>query len=1597
MLLTIPSAFSRASERPAVLPVLQEYTQIPGVTEADIAAIKNIQKKYDTFTLATMPQNTELFTDEHGELKGYTAMLCEWLTEVFGIPFRPAFYDWPDMLSGLADHSIDFTGEMTATPERRTFLYMTDSIGERTIKIIRRSNSKKLSESTHDDPLRCCFLSGTTAYSVVEPYISNIEAIHAESLVEVLSLFAENKIDAFIVDGSAEAVFDHDSSIITEEFSPMIYSPVSLSTQNPDLIPIIELVQKVLDSDYRHIFADMYKQGYTEYLRRKLFIQLTPEERSYIQKYRSRGVSIPIVAESDNYPVAFYNRREGAWQGASYDILEEIGALTGLKFTPVNAPDTAWADLFLQLKTGKAAMVSDLMHTAERMGNYLWADEPHFANKYVLLSKAEYPDTNVSKIAHARVGLVKGSSYAEFFYERFPDHKNIIEYTDMFEVVDALERGEVDLLMGTRNVLLAITNYLEKPGFKANLTFMRAADSYYGFHINERELCSIISKAQRLVDTRSIVERWQRAFFDYKSALAREQLPLRIGLGVLLFFIMFLLVVLAIRNKRASAGLEATVRERTNELEIQTETNKALMDSNPFCSIMFDANANVLDCNLSAQDFFGIKGLEDSREKCLTTLSAMIPEYQPDGRKSVPFSERLKTTLEKGGCEFETNLVTPDRSLFFNIIMKRISYKHTHAIVTYMIDLTAQKEILFALKYHGTLLEALGSVANLLLMADVKDFDKTMYTSLDLIGRAASVDRVYIWRNHVGDDGRLYASQIFEWSPDVEPRWSNDALSSNVSFDDTLPFWKETLQKGQCLNALVKDTELQEWVQLLPQRVVSILLVPIFLQDKFWGFIGFDDCHKERVFSGTEENVLRICGFMTMVINDTIHNEVAMHLLAEREAALISAQVKTNFLANMSHEIRTPMNAILGMTELLLHESTSDSVLAHATDIHNACRGLLAIINDILDISKIESGKLEIVPAQYHISSLLLDVISIIKTRTDKKIISFITNIDATIPSELYGDELRIKQVLINLLNNAVKFTHEGQISLTVSSTIEDDTCQLTFSIADTGVGIRPEDIQKIFVLFQQVDTKRNRNIEGTGLGLSISKQLVEMMGGSLEVESVFGAGSTFTVKIRQKIANSQPVAMLRHPERNSVLVYENRPAYLRSVIRTLNTLGCYYRVCSNRSEMHSLLEQFPCDYIFISSLYINTVHDVAVQKQPKAVIVVLNGDGNPYYKGNVITISMPIHCLQLANILNDGYDGHSNRASSSHVANIIAPSAKVLVVDDNAVNLKVAAGILNLYKIRADTATGGMRAVEMVRETDYDLIFMDHMMPDMDGIDTTVAIRNLSEQYAQIPIVALTANTVGGVKEMFKAEGLNDFLPKPIEMSRLDAILKKWLPKDTQQPREDSVLTEEEYCEIFGVNTRKGVKNAGGLAENYTEILAIYATDSEKRLTEIEKYHKQGNLKALTICIHALKSASANIGADDIASMALALEDAGRVADTGYIDANLRRFTGSLAVLLKNIQNYLNTIRKKNIVRDKAMDVEFLQSTLDAIERYMTRLDIEAVENAIRELDSYQWADDIMEQISAIRSSIGIFDYDAVEVAVAKLKVLCGEAYACS
>ena len=411
-------------------------------------------------------------------------------------------------------------------------------------------------------------------------------------------------------------------------------------------------------------------------------------------------------------------------------------------------------------------------------------------------------------------------------------------------------------------------------------------------------------------------------------------------------------------------------------------------------------------------------------------------------------------------------------------------------------------------------------------------------------------------------------------------------------------------------------------------------------------------------------------GYMISVIDVTDVMAQTNLMRDLKEKAENASRVKSAFLANMSHEIRTPMNAILGMTEIALRGKLDSQQRDAVEQIKMASETLITIINDILDFSKMESGKLEIVEADYDVKTLAQDVFHIMSGKVEEKNLKLEIEIDPTLPKKLHGDEIRLKQVLINLVNNAVKFTEQGSVKLSMGYERMEEDILLKASVRDTGIGIKPEDLERIFNSFEQSDTFRNRKKEGSGLGLAISKQLLSLMGGSIHVESTYRQGSNFYFEVPQLVVDDSPCGALELSEKQQ-----------------------------------------------------------RVQK-------------------------------------------------TAEYADFRAPKAKVLIVDDNLVNRKVAAGLMRPFAMQVDTAKSGEEAIRMVQEKEYDLIFMDHMMPDMDGVETTHVIRGLEgEYYKNVPIIALTANALSGVKEMFLAEGMNDFVAKPINIKELSETILSWLP----------------------------------------------------------------------------------------------------------------------------------------------------------------------------------------------------------------------------
>jgi signal transduction histidine kinase/CheY-like chemotaxis protein len=637
-----------------------------------------------------------------------------------------------------------------------------------------------------------------------------------------------------------------------------------------------------------------------------------------------------------------------------------------------------------------------------------------------------------------------------------------------------------------------------------------------------------------------------------------------------------------------------------------------------------------------------------------------------------------------------------------------------------------------------------------------------------------------------------------------------------------------------------------------------------------------------------------------------------------------SAESRSTFLATTSHEIRTPMNAILGMAEMLLRDELPRSAREKSLAIRQASSNLLSIINDILDFSKIESGKLELSPAEYEFASLMNDVINIIRTRVLEKSVVFTVNIDGALPRSLIGDESRVRQVLLNLLSNAVKFTDEGSISLTVSGQRGSaDDILLCFTVADTGIGIKVEDMDKLFGTFTQLNMQRNRNIEGTGLGLAITQSLCRIMGGGVEVVSKYGEGSTFTAVIPQIIKDAAPFAVADEPETKGVLLYETREFVSDSIISSARNLNVRCKPVTERHMLEQELANGSYPFVFVASQLFDGVRGIVAELAPESTLVLLAEYGETVAETNVRVIAMPAHSISIANVLNgvSDADAYAYMEPESKHKRFIAPEARLLIVDDIATNLKVAEGLLSSYKARIDCCKSGAEALELVTRYEYDIIFMDHMMPEMDGVEATAILRAMDGEYFRtVPVVALTANAVSGMKEMFLENGFSDYLAKPIEISKLDAVMAHWIPHGKRV--NTAALTETKLSgdslRIDGVDAARGLTLTGGSPEQYREILSVFCRDADSRLPILAEIPSKKELPLFTTQIHAIKSASANIGADRISREALRLEDAGKDGDIAFIRKRLPEFRENLTQLAANIRAELDAAKERRSGADR-------------------------------------------------------------------------------
>ena len=1028
-----------------------------------------------------------------------------------------------------------------------------------------------------------------------------------------------------------------------------------------------------------------------------------------------------------------------------------------------------------------------------------------------------------------------------------------------------------------------------------------------------------------------------------------------------------------------------------DELDRTHKLTELMLDTIPFCCIMLNKEHQCFACNSEATRLFKLK----SKQEFIEQFFNLSPKYQPDGWLSVKLSHLyFEKAFEEGKYSFEwMHQLLDGTRIPAQITLVRVSYNNDYVIIGYVRDMREHMEMLNEIEKQNALLKTMNHVSAMLLDPDTEKFESNLFDSMSIIGETIDVNRVSIWKNYSRGE-RLYCTLAYEWLDDNIPQ-TNDVLP-DISYDENIPNCEEALGKGKCLNIMTRNMfpEMED-----PNHgVLSAFAVPVFVRDKFWGFVAFDDRRSEHIFVKNEELILR--SISRMIACTLIRNEMARDIRTSNsqlevmvKEARKASRAKSDFLAKMSHEIRTPMNAIVGMAELALREKDLDISRGHILTIKQASANLLSIINDILDITKIESGKMEIVSDNYLFSSLMNDVISIIKMKLIDSQLRFAVNIDSNIPNELYGDETRIRQIMLNLLTNAVKYTDEGYVSFTITGTIVNEECvNLSIIVKDSGRGIKQEDMNKLFEDFSQFDAEKNKSIEGTGLGLAITWNILRAMGGDIKVFSEYRKGSIFTVTLPQIFVSHSKLAAVKNPEEKSVLIYERRDIYAESIMTTLENLGVRCDFASTGISFRRKLSSGGYPFVFLApALYEYSKNAIATLAQTSTVVMLTEfGETPPTEDFNIL--AMPAHCISVANILNGVTEAYLYKENDS-LLNFTAPDARILVVDDIKTNLVVTEGLLLPYKMHVDLCKSGPEAIEAIQSTHYDLVFMDHWMIEMDGVEATKRIRALGggedNYYSDMPIIALTANAITGTRDMFINNGFNDFLAKPIDTVKLNSILEKWIPRKKQQ--KVSSLYERELPvsaavdaaspalpEIDGLNVKKGIALAGGSIKRYFETLHVFYDDGMEKARELEACLEKRKIQLYTIHVHALKSAAANIGAEDLSAAARDLEKAGKRSDEDFIIMHNAPFLESLEALLSEINERLILFREQGekVITSPDMDM-LLKAKLARLKDSLETLDARVMNNTLDELLALNLPDAEAAVIQGISRNILIAEYD--------------------
>ncbi len=944
---------------------------------------------------------------------------------------------------------------------------------------------------------------------------------------------------------------------------------------------------------------------------------------------------------------------------------------------------------------------------------------------------------------------------------------------------------------------------------------------------------------------------------------------------------------------------QGTIRDISFRLEAQRKIEsseyifKAIWERSTDGMRLTDENGIIKLCNDSFALMFG-----KQKEEIIGKPISML--YDPSIEEMIlsDYKTSFRSGRLKDHFEFNAPLWNGTQQFFeiSNSFLENLNGEKF--LLSIFRDISERKLNEILLEKKSKLLQGISrAIAALIAAADETE---GFNSALRLLGEFASVDRVYLFR-HFEDEftGEKYFSLNYEWTSSGIVAQIKDPAFRRISYSrfSALQLY-EQLSKGHSLSFIIKNLSKEEKKAFIDSSIKSIILVPILIEGNYWGFIGFDDCHSDRLWTSDEESILST---MAAVLGAVIkRNQIAEQLLKkniELDKAITeteqAAKAKSEFLALMSHEIRTPMNGVIGMTALLLETMLTDAQREYVNTIKLSGEQLLVIINDILDFTKIESEKLELESIPFLLNECIEDSLELISSKAAEKDIEIFYRMTDDVPQIIVGDVTRLRQILTNLIGNAVKFTSKGEVEVSVSvEEVQSNDYKLKFIVRDTGIGIPKDKMDRLFKPFSQVDSSTTRSYGGTGLGLVISKKLVEMMGGTINVESEEGQGSRFIFSIKTKIPTVETsLQSLKIPstfaDKNVLLVDTNYQSG-QVLYNFFKKWNMNVDVAVNIDVLYHNLEYVnEYDLIVINSSGIyQKIHEIIehiklknskrkfgfiILKYHGKSVAVSESDSIPSIK----FLSKPIRLKSLVEIIDSTITPRKDEKTLKQISPEVADSLseptrlKILLAEDNNINQMVATRMIERLGYKIDIASNGKEAVEAASNTDYDIIFMDILMPEMDGIEACNIIKNQLKRDKKPVIVAMTANAMAGDEEKYIRAGMDDYLSKPVNLEDLKRIIDKWSKQIITWKNQKLLGNLNKEIELSFIKEKNisflnEITNENDL-EFFREMLDVYLKEIPKNIDNLREAILSNNPEQLKFYLHKLKGTFLTLGIDNL------------------------------------------------------------------------------------------------------------------------------------